>query len=138
MRYLVATRPERVAVDTKDDWAEEGEPVIPWYPAPADNVFLGLDSFKKAPYAVVVDVKLDPDELVERLVKQYPGLPEILHENYVFAIGLAAHRFPIGTKFQVYVDTGTAKLKVVGREEYHLLWTKQPLKTLENTDESSA
>jgi hypothetical protein len=126
MRFLVSVPPETVA--EKDQWADSGEPVIPWFPSSLENVFLSINSFKKSPYAKVTDCPdLDVDDLANALKKQYPGLPIQLHENYVLAIAMAAHAYPIGTKFQIFITQDTAKLKVVGKEEWHSLWEQQPL-----------
>jgi len=126
MKFLVSVPPEKIT--EKDVWAEGDEPVIPWFPATSENVFLSIKSFKKSPYAKVADCpKLDVDDLATALKKQYPGLPAKLHENYVVAIAMAAHAYPVGTKFQIFITQDTAKLKVVGKEELHILWEKQPL-----------
>ena len=126
MRFLVSVPPETIT--EKDQWAESGEPVVPWFPATAANVFLSVKSFRQSPYAKVVDYRdLDVDDLANALQKQYPGLPLQLHENYVLAVAMAAHAYPIGTKFQIFITQDTAKLKVVGKEDFHTLWEKQPL-----------
>lgn len=126
MKFLVSVPPTQTTEN--DKWAGAGEPVIPWFPAPVDNVFLSVDSFKKSPYAEVVErADLDPDVLAETLKKQYPGLPATLHENYILATATAAHAYPVGTRFQIFITPNTAKLKVVGKEDYHLLWEQQPL-----------
>ena len=70
---------------------------------------------------------MDPDELAKALFKEYPGLPLNLHENYVFAIAVAAGKFSVGTRFRVLVDDDTAKLQQVGTDALYTLWNKQPL-----------
>jgi len=126
MRYLVSVPPEKTT--EKDNWAPAGEPVVPWYPATSENVFLSTTSFKKAPYAEVVDrADIDIDVIASALKKQYPGLPATLHDNYVLATAKAAYAYPIGTRFNIFITPDTAKLKAIGKEEVHILWEKQPL-----------
>lgn len=128
MKYLVSVPPEQVSDDDKDRWAPGGELVIPWFPAPPQNLFLCVPSFKFAPYAVVKDVSdFDPDVLAAQLKKQYPGLPDKLHENYVLETARIALRFPVGTRFQPFIDINSVKLRVVGTESMNTLWEKQPM-----------
>lgn len=129
MRYLVSVAPESVCKDDADKWAPEGEPVVPWFPAPVENVFLSIESFKKAPYAMVVDqADIDPDILSGLLKKQYPGLPEKLIENYVMATARVAQKYPIDTKLQITISKTSAKIFPCGKAEVaYTMWDQQPL-----------
>ena len=130
MRYLVSVRPEVVVAgeDGADDWAPNDEPVIPSFPAPQRDMFLSVTSFKDAPYAKVVDDPgLDPDTLLDRLVTEYPGLPEVLHAEYIMAIARVAATWPVGTKFQAYITQDEARLRPVMSDQMITLWEKQPL-----------
>jgi len=128
MRYLFSVIPEKIAETDKDKWAEAGKPVIPWFPAPVENVFVSIGEAKKAPYALVENRKdLDLDNLLETLKKYYPDLPAKLLENYILATSTAAYRFPVGTKLQIIIDENTAKIFPIGKaEEAYTLWEKQP------------
>ena len=126
MKYLVSSAPAFAGVDPSE-WAPTGEPVVPWYPATRNNAFIAIPSFRPALNAEVRDIKMDPDELAKALFKEYPGLPLNLHENYVFAIAVAAGKFSVGTRFRVLVDDDTAKLQQVGTDALYTLWNKQPL-----------
>lgn len=129
MKYLVSMAPDKAKETT--EWAPAGEPVIPWYPAPPEHVFLAIGSFKRAPYAEVVDdPKLDPDKLFDSLKKQFPGLPAKLHECSILSIAKVACLFSVGTRLQPFVEyvfpgKYCVKLKVVGKEEYTVVWDKR-------------
>jgi hypothetical protein len=129
MKYLVSVTPDRARDGV--EWAPAGEPVIPWYPAPPEHVFLAIGSFKRAPYAEVVDSPaIDPDRLLECLKRQYPGLPDKLHEYSILSTAKAAHLFPVGTRLQPFVEYEfpgkyCVKLKVLGKEEYTVVWDKR-------------
>jgi len=128
MKYLFSVEPEIVANDDKDRWAPTGEPVVPWYPATLENVFLSTVSFKQAPVARVIDDdEIDIDSVAVSLYKHLPGLPKTLHNNYVLAVARAAHALPEGTRLQAFIDNDTAKLKILGQENYIVLWESQPL-----------
>jgi hypothetical protein len=127
VRYLVSVAPEATGNDVKEDWAAEGEPVVPWYPATLENVFLSVMTFKKAACAKVADIADDPDVMASRLAEEYPGLPLSLHENYILAIAKAAHEFPVETVFRIFIGRNSAKLQAVKSEDIHVLWEEQPL-----------
>jgi hypothetical protein len=130
MKYMIAVPAEKVEDPT--EWATGGEPVVPWYPHSPKNMFLGLNSFKPAQYAVVVnndDDAIDVDELAQKLKEEYPSLPDSMHDNYVLAIARAAREFNQGTMFRIYIEYDKAELRVVGEEtsEPYVLWETQPL-----------
>jgi len=127
MKYLVSVAPK--AAELQDQWAPGGEPVVPWYPHSPQNAFLAIPSFQPSQYAQVVDdPAVDVDEVARKLKSHYPGLPAKLHDNYVLAIARAAHRYPAGTIFRIYVDYDKAEMCVAGKEDVrHVLWEKLPL-----------
>jgi len=129
MKYLVSVKPERVPDQDKDKWADDGEPVIPAFPAPVENVFLSVTSHKKAPYAKVQDMpNLNLEQLAKTLTQYYPGLPPILLENYVLATALAADKLPPDTR--LLIDASYDKVSVFpsGKPELsYTLWTEQPM-----------
>lgn len=136
MRYLFSVAQEQVTETEKDRWAAAGEPVVPWFPAPPDHVFISIGSFKRAIYAVVEEHQdLDLEVLSLALLTYYPGLTRELLDNYVLATAKAAYVFPIGTKLQITVTPDTAKVYPVGKiENYHTLWTEQPYRELKDAD----
>jgi hypothetical protein len=129
MKYLVSVKPERVADQDKDKWADDGEPVIPAFPAPIENVFLSVASHKKAPYAMVRDMPdLNLEQLAKTLCAYYPGLPPILLENYVLATALAADKMPPNTRILIGVSYNKASVFPSGNPELsYTLWTEQPM-----------
>jgi hypothetical protein len=129
MKFLTAVHPDYVPEAEKPKYAVAGEPVIPWYPAPLDNMFVSTVSFKKTIHAVVRELpEFDADVALASLVREYPGLPPALHENYLYHTARAAMSFPEGTVFRIYIKPDTARLHEVGGEErLFTLWEKQPL-----------
>lgn len=124
MRYLLALSPATATVAT----AAAGEPVVPWFPAPPKNSFLGLTSWKLADYAAVRDTDLDPDAMAEALAAQYPGLPMQLHRNYVLATAYAAADMPLGTRVRPIITPDSAALQNMDTSDIVTLWQEQPLK----------
>jgi len=127
MNYLFSVRPTHIQKGDEELWAPADEPVVPWFPAILKNVFLSVRSFKQSPYAIVRNRSVNLNELRDCLVKEYPGLPEELHGNYVFKTAEAAHSFPVGTKLLIVVEPQRATLRVVGDEESsYVMWERQP------------
>lgn len=111
-----------------DEAPEAGEPLVPWFPAPAENSFVSCTSFKRTPYAVVADKNIDPDELLANLIKQYPGLPERLHRVYISKVAVVVHKIKPGTKFRVMIGADSAAIQQVDDEVNIIeLWNKQPI-----------
>ena len=126
MRYLFAVPPE-VSSDG-EDWADGGDPVVPQFPHVGQNHWLSLLSFKPAPYARVQDHSdVDIDGYAEILGKQYPGLPQALHAEYVLTTAKLAHMVDVGERLQIYITPDTAKVLVLTTEEWIELWKQQPL-----------
>ena len=135
MKYLVSLRPGKV----KDgiDCAPADEAVIPSFPAPAQNMFLAVPSFKLAQYAVVhgdiAALGIDLDKVAERLIAEYPGLPARLIENYIVKTAIAVQVIPAGTVLSLIVTDDTAELvpfyhdREIRKEEIIQLWDQQPM-----------
>lgn len=136
MRYLFSVAQEQVAEAEKDQWAAAGEPVVPWFPAPPEHVFISIGGFKKAMYATVEERQdLDLEALSRALLTYYPGLTKELLDNYVLATAKAAYAFPVGTKLQITIDPDTAKVYPAGKiESYHTLWVEQPYQELKDAN----
>ena len=132
MKYLFSVAQETVTETDKTKWAVAGEPVVPWFPAPPENVFISIGTFKKSIYATVEDrPDIDLEALSKSLQKYYPGLTKELLDNYVVATAKVAHEFPVGAMVQVAISTDSAQVYPRGQIEYcHTLWTKQPFKEL--------
>ena len=125
MPYLVATSP---AVGEVAEWADRGEPVVPWFPATLRNVFLGCRTFRPATHALATGCCLDPDELAAGLAKQYPGLPAKLCENYVLRTAQAARQLPTGTLVRIFITADSARLQDIKTDTILTLWEQQPFK----------
>ena len=128
MKYLFAVAGYRLpGVSADYCQAAGGEPVVPWFPAPPQNAFLGLDSWQLASHAKVIDQDIDPDVLAERLRAQYPGLPRQLLENYVLGVARAAANLSVGATVRCLVTTDSATLQVGGTDQVITLWSEQPI-----------
>lgn len=129
MKYLYSVVPEYIAEAERGNYAKADEAVIPWYPAPLQNMFLSIESFRKSIHAVVKDMAVvDVEAFLKRLWTQYPGLPEALHSNYIYHTAKAASLFPVGTRFRIYITPQSAAIHQIGGDEtIHTLWTEQPL-----------
>ena len=125
INYLFAITPEQVA--TKDEWARDGEPVVPWYPSTLNNVFLSIGSFKPAVHAIVETRDIDPDVLCADLCRMYPGLPDSLHANYVMGTAVAASKFKPGTKLRIIVEEDKATVYSLDGSQEYCLWEEQPI-----------
>lgn len=129
MHYLVSLAPEKDNEQADGELlAGNGEPVVPWFPAPVRNMFLSIASWRFTPYAIVVSQELNLDELVNQLAAKYPGLPRTLHENYVLETAVAAAQLPVGTRVRPIITTDEAAIQVVNEDRVITLWTEQPTK----------
>ena len=129
MHVLVAKTASYVdAGGTKVDVAVTGfDPVIPWYPFPAAQVFLGTKSMATCKLAVVVDYpELDADVMVAALNKEFPGIPEYLHEFAVIKAVLAARTIPVGTTVRVYMVDGVVKIQDYDFTNNVTVWDNLP------------
>lgn len=124
MKFLVAIPKETVA-DGK--WATAREPVVPCFPSQSAGAFLAIPSFTMAEKAEVTETDADPDEMVDALAREYPGLPRGLHENYVMAVFRYAYARDLGTVVRVAVNQKQAIMTEEASGESHILWNEQPL-----------
>lgn len=122
MKYLVAIPKEKV---TDGRWTTVREPVVPCFPSQHAGAFLAVPSFKLADRAEVAETDADPDEMLEALAKEYPGLPRTLHEAYILKTYENVQDMPLGTVCTVSVNQKQALLVPVGRPTV-LLWNEQP------------
>jgi hypothetical protein len=125
MKYLIAI-PNAKAMD--DKWTTRREPVVPCFPSQHGSAFLTVPSFLLANKAEVSNTDVDADEIAEALVKEYPGLPRALHENYVLTVWKAVYDIPLGTVFRVSVSQRQAILIDDKTNGTIVLWNSQPLK----------
>ena len=130
MRFLLAhPGPKAPGAPPEDEQAAAGEPVVPWFPAPVQNLFIGTKSWKLVPYAIVSDdPAVDPDVILESLKAQYPGLPGAMLENYVFAVAKAALELKLKTVVRIYCTEDSATIQIVGTDDTKVLWSEQPTK----------
>lgn len=125
MKFLVAIPKEQV---NDDKWTTRREPVVPCFPSQHSSAFLTIPGFLLADRAEVVETQADADDLANALVKEYPGLPTILKENYVLAVWKAVLDVPVGTVFTVHVNQKQAILVDAATRKSTVLWNEQPLK----------
>lgn len=123
MKYLFAAS---AGAQGKQGTTEE-DPVVPCFPGTHDTSFLTVPSFKIAARAVVKDLEVDPDEMVDSLAKEYPCLPRKLHENYVFETFKSVADEEIGTEFGVAVNQRQALLINKTNGSTKVIWDKQPI-----------
>lgn len=127
MHFLYTVPAEKAVTDSGIIMAPAGEPAVPWFPTAPLNMFLSITSWGLSPYAEVISRNdVDLDLYVRRLCAQYPGLPEKLHTRYVLETAKAAASFKEGTRFQIFTDAQSAKLKVIDHDVIVTLWTTQP------------
>lgn len=124
MKYLVSV-PREMEEDKR--WTTRREPVVPCFPSQHTGAFLTVPSFLLAEKAEVAETDADADEMAAALAREYPGLPRVLHENYVFAVWKAALNAPIGTTYRVTVNQKQALLLNTETGESVSLWEEQPL-----------
>lgn len=124
MKFLVAVPKERVSGGR---WTTVREPVVPCFPTQGSGLFLTVPSFLMADRAEVAETDADPDEMVERMHHEYPGLPRGLHANYVLEVFKAVSDCTVGTVFRVSVSRDSATLIDDSTRETRVLWTRQPL-----------
>lgn len=125
MKFLVAIPKEK---SSDGRWATEREPVVPCFPSQSSGAFLTVPSFRLAEKAEVADVSVDPDELAAALAREYPGLPEKLHENYVLLTFKAVFDSALGTVYRISVSQTQAMLINDKTSATKILWQEQPLK----------
>jgi hypothetical protein len=138
MKYIVSLSPDADAARQPDMWCPGDEPVIPAFPAPPIGAFLSAKSFKLAQYARVIDADvmgIDVDTVFADLVKQYPGLPPKLIQNYVVMTALAVKELPLDTKLGILITAQEAKLRIINDKldkiddmpQLITIWSTQPM-----------
>jgi hypothetical protein len=115
MHYLVATFPDEIP---PEDRCADSEPVIPAFPMGDANHFIGVYSGGVSNYARTLDIPdADPDEALECLVKEYPGIPKLYLEDMLVAtLTLASQKRLAGKIFRVFVTDTQAILHNVENE----------------------
>ena len=124
MKFLVSIPAEKV---NDERWTTERMPVVPCFPSQHSGAFLTVPGFKLADRAEVAETDADADEMATALVREYPGLPRRLHENYILAVYEAVFNAPAGTVYRVKVNQKQALLVNIGTGESMSLWEEQPL-----------
>jgi len=125
MKFLVSIPKERTTADS--EWTTRREPVVPCFPSQSSGAFLTVPGFKLAEKAEVAETGADADEMALAMVKEYPGLPRALHENYILAVWKAVFDVQPGTVFTVTVNQRQATLVEAGTRSTTILWNEQPL-----------
>lgn len=125
MKFLLSVPKEKV---TDGKWTTRREPVVPCFPSQHGGAFLTVPEFLLAEKAEVSQTDADADEMAAALVKEYPGLPRQLHENYVLAVWKAVYDIPEGTVFRITVSQKQAMLINDKTNATLILWNEQPFK----------
>lgn len=126
MKYLVAEPgPKLTGAPPEYTQADPGEPVVPWFPAPPVNAFLGTNSWRLSSHAKVQDI--DPGDIVDRLARRYPGIPRHVHQNYFDNTVAAANLLQDGTVVRCIITPDTCDIQVAGACRVIRLWSVQPL-----------
>ncbi len=115
-----------------EDMCPAGEPVIPTYPAGPLNTFIGTKTFKPCATASVTFLQgadADMDAMCARLMKQFPGLPEKMHQAYVVKTALSAAEIGINHRVSAVVNYDEASL-AVDDGRIITMWDKVPLEGL--------
>ncbi|MFC1453681.1 hypothetical protein ACFLQL_00690 [Verrucomicrobiota bacterium] len=125
MRYLFSTITEMSEVEQ----APEGEPVIPCFPCYTPS-FIAIPSFK---HCVLAEVKRIPDSaqgffdlLIDKITKQYTGIPASIIEAYIVGVARAASQFREGIKLRIFVTPETVSVQNPVTEEIFYLWKEHP------------
>ena len=129
MRFKFLMSLHREGAEAMGSWAKAGDPVVPNFPVGAENTFLGAFDFKPVPYARVAELPkhISLDSIADSLKRQFPGLPPEFLDTYVLETAKLAFKLPIGSMCQIYVDTETAKVRVLDSDECYVMWEKQPI-----------
>ncbi len=108
--------------------SSDNAPVIPWFPAPPENVFLAIGTWEKQANAYVRSLEFDLDLLLEELCTQYPGLPRVLLTNYLLETALLASKLPDGRRVRVFVTDHSTSIQDADTDEVYTLWDTPPMK----------
>ena len=125
MKYLFSRKAEVSQIEQ----APEGESVIPEFPCRSAG-FIAIPSFKFCALAEVK--KLSENEkgffelLVDKLTKQYPGIPRDILEQYVIGTARAASQFKEGTILRIFVNSEITSVQDTVTENVFNLWNKHP------------
>lgn len=124
MLYFVAayTRGHEQAEEDEPELAELGEVVMPDF-TPAGSGFISLQTFRRSPGALIMELDKDPDVLFEGLKDQYPGIPEGLLNIWFVQSVLLANK--LGEDDSMYsTQVGEQSASVLNRrtQESHTIW----------------
>ena len=79
-------------------------------------------------------MKEDPDDLLQKLIDQYPALPRTLLENYIMSpmmkLSSKAAPYSVGDVFQIFTTEDIASLRQTTSGEMIRLWDSQPIKEI--------
>jgi hypothetical protein len=104
---------------------KKDSPLIPSFPMQDVDCdyFVGADAHGKVRSAVAVELNVDPDDLIERAVKLYPGMPRKLIEDYIVYSCVAACKADKEHKHQCMVQGTRAIVRALDEDHSELvLW----------------
>lgn len=126
---MAEATPFLVACDSPVDFemlCPDGEPVIPNFPSGPQNTFIGTRSFKLCTLATVGLCSDRLNDMLERISRQFPGLPKSFHKSYIVETAVAAHGMLAGTKVRIVSSYDKVEL-VTDAGDVINLWSTQPL-----------
>jgi hypothetical protein len=87
------------------------------------NYFLGADSYGKVRHAKIAELNRDPDELLEKIVATYPGIPPAMLERYLVSSCVAAGNLSKNYKYQCVLSGNKVALRTLDVElDDYVLW----------------
>lgn len=114
-----------------EQWANEGDPVIPNFPTGFKNSFLSLNNFLPTYKAIVLDKNdFSLNTYFEKVCDQFPGLPKEMLETYLLETASVAHQIDVNELCRCYTDQDSAKILNINTGEVYTLWEKQPIPEL--------
>ena len=134
MYYYLVRSPSKVdqEEDLKD--LQDKTPLIPSFPVEdVDcNYFVGINTHGKVRNAKIVQLDLDPDDLLKEAVATYLGIPQKLLESYITETLCLIQSLPRNVYYQCIVEGPRCTLRSIeeNRQEYVLWQNNDPKKYL--------
>lgn len=122
MRYLVLS-PSEYDHDIGD--VTETTPLIPSFAISGVDCdyFLGADTLGKVRNAKIKELNRDPDEVLDKMVKTYPGIPPAMLEKCLIAACVAAGELPREYTYQCLVSGNKTTLRALDTERKdYVMW----------------
>jgi hypothetical protein len=122
MRYLVLSPSE---YDHDIGEITETTPLIPSFAVSGVdcNYFLGSDTYGKVRQAKIKELNRDPDEVLEKLVETYVGIPQAMLEKCLIEACIAAGKLPADLTYQCLVTGNKTVLRALDNKyKDYVVW----------------